>query len=282
MSESKHPQLGKSAQEVFVNTPLYKSFSLEGFEDDELSDLFFGSHTVDAYCKTCERPTVFRFKNEKADYNDSPKKLKLVGTVLREAECTRSSGGVLGVCGEKFVAVFFKHHDEIKKIGQMPSAADMAFAMLDSNIRKQLNKGHSQELGRAIGLRAHGVGVGAFVYLRRIFESLISAAEKNASEDSSWDHETYEKSRVAERVGLLKGHLPKRLVENSALYAVLSKGIHELTEEECLAHFSLLYTSIVAILKERAEEEEFKKAVKDVNTLASDLSARGEVIKKDT
>jgi hypothetical protein len=37
-----------------------------------------------------------------------------------------------------------------------------------------------REFGKAVGLGAHGVGIGAVVYLRRIIESLIEEAHQTA------------------------------------------------------------------------------------------------------
>ena len=55
---------------------------------------------------------------------------------------------------------------------------------------------------------------------------------------------------MAEKVTFLKGHLPSFLVKNSKIYSILSVGLHELTEEECLAFFSVLRQSTVVILEE--------------------------------
>lgn len=60
----------------------------------------------------------------------------------------------------------------IQKVGQFPSLADIA----DDEARnycKILGQHDSREFSRAIRLAAHGVGIGSFVYLRRIFERLI-------------------------------------------------------------------------------------------------------------
>ncbi|KKL23256.1 hypothetical protein LCGC14_2427220 [marine sediment metagenome] len=36
---------------------------------------------------------------------------------------------------------------------------------------------------------------------------------------------------------MIKDYLPEFLVENRSLYAILSKGIHALSEDECLQYF---------------------------------------------
>ena len=55
---------------------------------------------------------------------------------------------------------------------------------------------------------------------------------------------------------MLKDFLPDFLVENAYIYSILSKGIHELTEEECQQHFTPLRNSIELILDERLLNKE--------------------------
>ncbi|NJL70918.1 MAG: hypothetical protein HC888_04525 [Candidatus Competibacteraceae bacterium] len=57
-------------------------------------------------------------------------------------------------------------------------------------------------------------------------------------------------TRVAEKIGLLKDYLPRVMSENKALYSILSKGVHELSEEECLESYGLMKATIETILEE--------------------------------
>jgi len=113
-----------------------------------------------------------------------------------------------------------------------------------------------KELSRAIGLSAHGVGIGAHVYLRRIFESLVEEAHQGASGESGWDEGKYQQSRMAERIKLLRSHLPSFLGANPRLYAILSKGLHELSEQECLSNFDALKLAIEVILDEKLKQRD--------------------------
>ncbi len=54
-----------------------------------------------------------------------------------------------------------------------------------------------------------------------------------------------------EKIALLKRELPSFLVENPKLYGILSKGIHDLTESDCLANFEALKLAIMVILDEK-------------------------------
>lgn len=119
------------------------------------------------------------------------------------------------------------------------------------------------------------LGVGSFVYLRRIFEKLIESAHSNAETDESWSEEKealFQKGRTPERIQLLSEYLPSRLAKNSSLYGILSKGIHELSEQECILHFNLVQNAILMILKERHEEREYKQLIKDLQTAGEQLA----------
>ena len=56
---------------------------------------------------------------------------------------------------------------------------------------------------------------------------------------------------------------------NSTIYGIVSKGIHELSEEECLQYFPILRDSIFMIL-EKWEEE--RKRIETEKRLAASLS----------
>ena len=104
-----------------------------------------------------------------------------------------------------------------------------------------LDKQYIDELNRAHGLYTHGVGVGAYVYLRRIIERLIAQVEKEEKIESTGQ-------RIRERISGLRGKLPDFLVDEPRIYGILSKGIHELSEEECRAYFPILASAVEAIL----------------------------------
>ena len=148
----------------------------------------------------------------------------------------------------------------IIKIGQYPSIADFHISEI-KQYKKLLSTDKLKEFTRAIGLAANGVGIGSFVYLRRIFESLIEDAYTMCKNDGTVDEENYKKSRMDQKIGLLSTHLPDFLVENKSMYSILSKGIHELDEETCLIHFDSLRVGIEIILDEKLDELKKKEKI---------------------
>ena len=154
----------------------------------------------------------------------------------------------------------------IMKIGQYPSIADVHIGQI-KDYKGLLSKEELKDFTRAIGLAANGVGVGSFVYLRRIFENLIQSAYEQALKDDAIDKEQYARGRMNDKITLLRDYLPGTLVEIKDVYGILSKGIHELLEEECLQYFDAMKNGIELILDDKLEQK--RKEQKRKATLES-------------
>ena len=159
----------------------------------------------------------------------------------------------------------------LQKIGQYPSIADFHIYEI-KQYDKLLSNDVLKEFTKAIGLAANGVGIGSFVYLRRIFENLILESFEEAKQEGKVKDEALNKSRMDEKIGLLKDYLPSFLVENKSIYSILSKGIHELDENTCLEYFETMKLGIEIILdqklekkKQKDKEEEAKKRIAQLN-----------------
>jgi hypothetical protein len=146
-----------------------------------------------------------------------------------------------------------------RKIGQTPSIADFHINQI-KDYKNVLNEEKLREFTRAIGLAANGVGIGSFVYLRRIFESLIEEAHVEAQNNDFWDDEKYKAARVVDKIKMLRHYLPEFLANHSELYGILSTGVHSLEESTCLQYFPIVKTGIELILDEK--EEKRNKAAK--------------------
>lgn len=150
------------------------------------------------------------------------------------------------------------NNEFIEKFGQFPSLADINIGII-RGYDEVLSQEKLREFVRGIGLRAHGVGIGSFAYLRRIFEYLIEQEHLTALHEEDWDEDSYKTSRMTEKIDLLKNYLPEFLVENRDLYSMLSLGIHELSEEECLKYFDALKMGIQEILDEKVINKQREK-----------------------
>ena len=172
-----------------------------------------------------------------------------------------------------YVVFYLKQADSIQKIGQFPSVADFQIPET-TKYRKLLGEQQYKEFTRGLGLAAHGVGIGSFVYLRRIFENLVEEAHTAAQQDAGFDEDKYRNARMDEKIEMLRHHLPSFLVENKSIYGILSKGIHELTETECLGWFEPVRLGIELVLDEKFEQADKRKKVQQAQAeIRENLSA---------
>jgi hypothetical protein len=292
----------------FLEAAPYEQFVGTGQHVDVLR-LQFYTGTLDTYCVDCEKESVFQ--------SNAPKLHGVTGRVTQAPEMTVDElveqnvpalfpmdVGLAGA-GERmvlsgmekqvlarrlFVVPFTCTRDDrhticfivrvddgvVCKIGQWPSVADLKTPGI-KKYQKALDKERYRELSRAIGLRAHGVGIGAFVYLRRIFEDLIEEAHQNARSKAGWDENDFVRGRMDEKVLAVAGELPDVVVESRGIYAILSKGIHDLTEAECLTLFEPIEQAIEVILDAKLEakerEEKRAKIVKSVGAMKGELGS---------
>ena len=159
---------------------------------------------------------------------------------------------------------------QIIKIGQIPSFADI----LKPELKKyaKLLDSEYNNLRRAIGLASHGVGIGSFVYLRRVIEKLIFDVFCEHKEQLPISEEEFFRLRFDEKIDSISDYLPSFLVEHKRIYGIVSKGIHELTEEECINCFDIIEKSIELILDERLAEQERAETMKSLSKALNGLA----------
>lgn len=289
---------------VFANflqsAGLYDSMQIGEDNIQDLILLLDGKVRISAYCKECKEERVFTMEpyihfDENVTGCYSQKLSEEVWGIQKSyiLEDTPSPGGsvkkqntewkwkncqienVSRILMFQFVCGMNEEHhldyivlttdNSMMKIGQYPSVADMTFPELDA-YKHVISKEDRKELGTAIGLFASGVGAGSYVYLRRILERLIYQAKATAGD--SIDDEKFKQARMAERITMLEGYLPEVLIKNTTIYGILSKGIHELSEEDCRKYFPVVKECIYQILglwesirKKQADEAALNKAL---------------------
>ncbi|WP_320034368.1 hypothetical protein [Halarcobacter sp.] len=233
-------------QEFFFNTPIYTPLKIESVT---LLDLTSSSKEFEGYNPWQKVESTFVV--EEGIY---PPFIRNGGYETIEVRCKRTDSIF------KYYILWVPKEQTIVKIGQYPSIADFHISEI-KQYKKLLSTEKLKEFTRAIGLAANGVGIGSFVYLRRIFEYLIEDAYTMCKKDGTVDEENYKKSRMDQKIELLSSHLPDFLVEHKSMYSILSKGIHELDEKTCLAHFDSLRVGIEIILDEKLEELKKKEKI---------------------
>lgn len=220
--------------------------------------LFDSAYSLNCYCNTCNADSVFRhlsrkeregsyiiYDNEQSQFENTYYD-KIINV---ELFCTHAH------CKQKLIYFIKNNNEFFMKIGQFPSIADIQKGSLQ-RYKKALHHPYDEYLTKAIGLHSHGVGIGSYVYLRRIFEQLIFEEYEKSKTAGDSIPEDFVTLRMDEKITCLKHRLPEFLVDHKVMYSLLSKGIHELEEDECLKFFTALKQGIIEILEERRQKAE--------------------------
>jgi hypothetical protein len=256
-------------EQFLIEYPLYKEFAFSEDEETDARKIRFFNGTIDAYCPNCGNHSIFSppqaiFAGAGSGRNMLPPwDANQIFTI--SLICTRNNA-------HTFRFDIRLHNQTMQKIGQFPSFADLHSFDIKKYRSVLGKKAAYSEFTKAIGLASHGVGIGSFVYLRRIFEGLVEEAHQIACADPGWDEEVYTKSRMAEKIQILATHLPEFLVENRSLYGILSKGIHELSEDECLDAFPVVKLGIELILDAKIREMEEQKKLDEARKAIQGLT----------
>lgn len=263
------------AEEFLKSHPLYSPVDISGEEHFELLYNLRGfNSTIDIYCPACGKESTFKghtpipridnrqFHNWDQLSRQIPKvKPHFVRAVKHQVyslslSCTRNDL-------HKASYLIRVSETELEKIGQYPSMATL-IKPDTQKYKKILTDERMFELNRGIGLYAFDIGIGSFVYLRRVIEFLVEEAHLKAKGEEDWDEEKYFHSKFKERVKILSDHLPEFLVNNTLIHSILSKGIHEWSEDECKMYFNVVRRGINMILNQRLAkkiEEEDKQFI---------------------
>tara|TARA_R110002050_G_scaffold61719_2_gene136309 strand:- start:254 stop:1054 length:801 start_codon:yes stop_codon:yes gene_type:complete len=239
-------------KELYFDIPLYKTIEINDVEDDKINSLFNFLHfrgLIDGYNPELNENTSFQVEYNR--YKDYSSIRDFIGKNERRLKCVRTGYTITAY----FLLEEFEDDEneevnyKFQKIGQYPTIADLEIGKY-KKYSKVISKEYLRELNKAIGLSANGVGVGSFVYLRRIFETLIEKYHQKAIKTTEWNEDEYVKSRIAEKIELLKSYLPEAIVKYKKVYSIISKGIHELTEQECLKYFPIVKDAIISMLEQ--------------------------------
>ena len=220
-------------EELLVNKGLYDSVDITVDDLDEIEKCLtkdeYAGNTIDCFCVHCATNRAMTYR------------------------CTRDR--------QHFIIFdLITTDDKIIKVGQYPSVADLVIPEIAKY--KPVLGTQYREFSKAIGLFAHGIGIGSFVYLRRIIENLVFDKYNEVSENLEISNTEFMRLKFDEKIEALKPYLPEVLVANKNIYGIVSKGIHELSEEECREMFPYIKAGIELILDSLLAEKERKSKEK--------------------
>lgn len=262
-NEKKYP----TPEEFLIDLPLYELISFADEDLEEGRKLRYFDETLDSYCPECNQHSIFsRYWRDQRKIEYAADCWVNKGRFVIELQCSRNNKHM-------HFFLFNAEGQTIQKIGQLPSLASLNLYDV-KKYSKVLEEKYFKELTKAIGLASHGVGVGSFVYLRRIFEFLIAEAHDKAKDSVGWNESEYIGLRMNEKIAILSANLPAFLVENKSMYSILSKGIHELSENDCLAAFPVIKVGIEIILDDKLEKINREKKLEEAKRAISALGSK--------
>lgn len=256
-----------TVEEFLFNTSLYEWIEVTEENKREVELLISSTHSRDFEGYNPIDGIETTFQNKNTSYQGYSCKDLVKGYTICTLMCKRTEKEF------KFYLFGEVNGDSIRieKIGQFPSLADFHLYKLKKYKKSILPKDKALEFSKAIGLAAHGIGIGSFVYLRRIFEYLISSTFENNKAQLEIPEKDFSRLRMDEKITILKDNLPQFLVNNKHIYSILSKGIHELEEEQCSKFFPILKQSIEIMLDELAEAEEKERRRKEIEKAIQEM-----------
>ena len=268
------------------------------------NDLIYHIRKIVLYCNQCDRENTFDLR---CDISYSSLVIPSNDSILYVQTCDEEfdwkdlakiekSNKEYFIC--KYQCAFESKHNIIvqykvdvegeelvlQKIGQYPSIADLQFPDL-RKYEKIMGDNYHKEFTRAIGLFSHGIGIGSFVYLRRIYENLIEEIHNEYVAKPEWVDSEYTGKKFNVKINYLESLdaniFPAEITDiKTQIYGVISKGIHEYTEEECMTLFEPLKFCIESILDHKYEKDERRKkaenALKIIQKIKSDVTKKEE------
>ena len=262
-----------TAQDFIFKAAPYKKIVGDDFEEvyKELSD---GNLAVNGFNPIRNVETTYHLRSIRINIGHGGIGPNSFEPVDQNVRCMSFQCGRFG---DILSLIVYKNVDEgyLIKIGTFPSLRDFHKDDI-KKYNKVLTEQQRTELITAIMIANNGVGIGSYVYLRRIFEGIVFEESKNAIKDGVIMEEEFNTKRMDEKIVAIKDYLPAFLYDHhKELYGILSLGVHQLDEDTCLGFFSVLYDCIMLILDDRLaqreKEETTKKAAASLSKIASSI-----------
>lgn len=264
-----------SMENFFLDLPLFEKTFIKDDNFEEIYNFYKFNGAVNLYCTSCMKITSFKsvvngIEGINMTYQCIPKKYSYT---VREyiLSCSMDE--------RKYRFYFLFNEDYFVKIGEYPEALELN-NWGKNRYSKILDKDKVNELKLSLMLNSKRLGIGAMTYLRRIYEDLINKAHNQVLELNSGVKLFLDNEKMSIKIEKLgEDNLSEFMYKNKNIYGLLSKGIHELSEEECIKNFRVLYDSIILILEEKIkvieEEKNSKKNRIELDSLAKKLREWG-------
>lgn len=300
----------KELKTIIVDLPIYGSFSFCLFDDaintslsknakKQFTELFL-TKKVDIKCTECNKEypfnilynikkysygrTIYSYQNLLGDWK--PCEIDHVDFINGKIHVPEEDEGIISYV---FVCNMDSHHYqtmdllyhlknnvfEIRKIGQKPLNIDLkeSFSGEYKKVLKQYDS--FDDYRQYEQSESRGLFAGACTYLRRIFEKMVNYKIKNSQASKE---EIIAAKKFDQKILLAKDQFDedvRDILNNS--YSLLSKGIHELNDEEIKKFHGLILEVInVQLESEKSKQQRDEKIKRIRSEINSEVSKHNE------
>jgi len=226
---------------------------------------------IDAYCDVCEQTRPFQDLRSSGSGSGMAVSAVKSGTSYFEFSCVSCRKSHRKYLVEQ---ILDDENIRLQKYGELPRSR-----FIRSRILQKFLKDDLDNYEKAIVCLSHEYGVAAFAYFRRIVENNINSLLDLVQEDaqsSGGDQSTLEaiaelrkESPMSEKIKIANLALPRHLKPNGLnplgrLYQVLSEGVHNLPEEECLMKAKAASECLTFLVSELASRQEHRARFKNI------------------
>jgi len=267
-------------KKIIFDSPLYSKWEKSVEIEDENGmiqncdlDYLISSfeERVEHYCTECEAKRMFAPDIGVYDTR-SVTNPHFGSTTIRNKPSLAKTFRCSANSNHQILFSFFEDDDKVVKVAEYPSKYDTVIDRFNS-YKKILRKNKLKELGKASQLESYGYAIASFLYYRRIFEDIILQTFKDSELKDGMSEDEFRKLRMKDKIKAIKEYLPEYFNDNSHIYGILSKGVHELEEEECNEYLPIVKAVIFYSLDEAVDKRnkelrkiELSKKLQEINS----------------
>lgn len=260
----------KSIKEFIENAPIYSS------REFKLPDVNRGSlsiEEIDAYCETCKQVRPFQDLRPRGSGSGLLYKPAVLDT---------------GTSHFYFQCVSCKKDEHVYFVEQVVTDKTITIQKYGERPRRKLDRDpllerfflHDSDCyEKAVICLANGYGIAAFAYIRRIVENNIDSLIdmlKEEIESTGSDSllltklaELKKETPMSDKIKVANTALPEYLIPSGLnplgrLYQVLSEGVHNFSEEDCLERAGVVKACIKYLISEISSRKKNRESFKSL------------------
>ncbi|MDE7290440.1 MAG: hypothetical protein K2N58_00175 [Treponemataceae bacterium] len=218
--------------------------------------------SIDLYCQKC--------RTNKTCIHNGGGWIKEFGSILNDGYAVYQAYILRYICPTCrnnlwYILYYDTNKESVIKLAQYPTLYDVTPDELKKYKKNDLIDEESfNQIYKADTCASESYFIAAYTYMRRVYESLLVNIFTQNKEEIGISEEDFKKLRSDEKIAKIKPFLAIDDEIYKPLYALLSAGIHSLTEEECCEDYTLLKSillDIIAEQKARKEKEDKRKSI---------------------